>query len=117
MFFSVSSARRKPRPHSHSHVTFFAATRAIALSNDKHLPSTLAGADILLVKPGLPYLDVILRLRQSTNLPVAAYHVSGEYSMLKVRCRTDFRAKERGESIPGMVRQSLRMCTHESRQA
>jgi len=41
------------------------------------------GADILLVKPGLPYLDVILRLRQSTNLPVAAYHVSGEYSMLK----------------------------------
>merc|ERR1712087_842974 len=43
----------------------------------------LEGADILLVKPGLPYLDVILRLRQSTNLPVAAYHVSGEYSMLK----------------------------------
>ena len=43
----------------------------------------LEGADILLVKPGLPYLDVILRLRQSTSLPVAAYHVSGEYSMLK----------------------------------
>mmetsp|Transcript_1404 Transcript_1404/g.2898 ORF Transcript_1404/g.2898 Transcript_1404/m.2898 type:complete len:397 (+) Transcript_1404:24-1214(+) len=43
----------------------------------------LEGADILLVKPGLPYLDVILRLRQSTHLPVAAYHVSGEYSMLK----------------------------------
>mmetsp|Transcript_39635 Transcript_39635/g.92647 ORF Transcript_39635/g.92647 Transcript_39635/m.92647 type:complete len:395 (-) Transcript_39635:353-1537(-) len=43
----------------------------------------LEGADILLVKPGLPYLDVILRLRQATNLPVAAYHVSGEYSMLK----------------------------------
>eukprot|EP00967_Tisochrysis_lutea_P029586 scaffold34591_cov32-Tisochrysis_lutea.AAC.2 len=41
------------------------------------------GADILLVKPGLPYLDVVHRLRQSTNLPVAAYHVSGEYSMLK----------------------------------
>jgi len=41
------------------------------------------GADILLVKPGLPYLDVILRLRQSSNLPIAAYHVSGEYSMLK----------------------------------
>jgi len=41
------------------------------------------GADILLVKPGLPYLDVVHRLRQSTSLPVAAYHVSGEYSMLK----------------------------------
>jgi len=43
----------------------------------------LEGADIMMVKPGLPYLDVIHRLKQSTNLPVAAYHVSGEYSMLK----------------------------------
>ena len=47
------------------------------------IPAHTAGADILLVKPGLPYLDVVLRLRQSTSLPVAAYHVSGEYSMLK----------------------------------
>jgi len=43
----------------------------------------LEGADMLMVKPGLPYLDVIHRLKQVTNLPVAAYHVSGEYSMLK----------------------------------
>merc|ERR1719326_1003218 len=43
----------------------------------------LEGADIMMVKPGLPYLDVIHRLKQNTNLPVAAYHVSGEYSMLK----------------------------------
>ena len=41
------------------------------------------GADMLMVKPGMPYLDVILRLRQSTNLPISAYHVSGEYAMLK----------------------------------
>ncbi len=41
------------------------------------------GADILMVKPGLPYLDVAYRLRTHTNLPIAAYHVSGEYSMLK----------------------------------
>jgi porphobilinogen synthase len=41
------------------------------------------GADILMVKPGLPYLDVITRMRQATDLPIAAYHVSGEYSMLK----------------------------------
>jgi len=41
------------------------------------------GADMLMAKPGLPYLDVILRLRQATNLPIAAYHVSGEYAMLK----------------------------------
>jgi len=43
----------------------------------------MEGADMLMVKPGLPYLDVIYRLRQSSNLPIAAYHVSGEYSMLK----------------------------------
>ena len=43
----------------------------------------LEGADMLMVKPGLPYLDVIYRLRQASNLPIAAYHVSGEYSMLK----------------------------------
>lgn len=41
------------------------------------------GADVLMVKPGMPYLDVILRLRQTTNLPIAVYHVSGEYAMLK----------------------------------
>ena len=40
------------------------------------------GADILMVKPALMYLDVIARLRESTNLPLAAYNVSGEYSML-----------------------------------
>ena len=41
------------------------------------------GADMLMVKPGMPYLDIIYRLRESTNLPIAAYHVSGEYAMLK----------------------------------
>ena len=42
------------------------------------------GADILMVKPGLPYADVIQRVRQLSALPVAVYHVSGEYTMLKV---------------------------------
>ena len=41
------------------------------------------GADIMMVKPALPYLDVIARLRARTNLPVAAYQVSGEYAMIK----------------------------------
>ena len=40
------------------------------------------GADILMVKPALFYLDVITKLRQQTNRPIAAYHVSGEYSMV-----------------------------------
>lgn len=41
------------------------------------------GADIVMVKPGLSYLDVISKLRQHTDLPVAAYNVSGEYAMVK----------------------------------
>lgn len=41
------------------------------------------GADILMVKPAMAYLDVISRLRDEFDLPVAAYHVSGEYAMIK----------------------------------
>jgi porphobilinogen synthase len=41
------------------------------------------GADILMVKPALPYLDVICRIREEFDLPVAAYNVSGEYAMIK----------------------------------
>jgi len=41
------------------------------------------GVDILMVKPAMPYLDIITRLRQEFSLPVAAYQVSGEYSMIK----------------------------------
>ena len=41
------------------------------------------GADLIMVKPALAYLDVIYRARQEIDLPLAAYHVSGEYAMLK----------------------------------
>ena len=41
------------------------------------------GADIMMVKPGLAYLDIICRLRDESELPIAAYNVSGEYSMVK----------------------------------
>jgi porphobilinogen synthase len=41
------------------------------------------GADVVMVKPALPYLDVIRRVKDATRLPVAAYNVSGEYSMVK----------------------------------
>jgi len=44
------------------------------------------GADMLMVKPGMPYLDVIRRLKDNSNLPIAAYHVSGEYAMIKAAC-------------------------------
>ncbi len=41
------------------------------------------GADMLMVKPALPYLDILAELRRRFDLPLAAYHVSGEYAMLK----------------------------------
>jgi porphobilinogen synthase len=51
------------------------AMREIALDLDE-------GADIVMVKPALPYLDVIRRVKDATGMPVAAYNVSGEYSMI-----------------------------------
>jgi porphobilinogen synthase len=41
------------------------------------------GADIVMVKPALPYLDVVRRVKEATRVPVAAYNVSGEYAMIK----------------------------------
>ncbi len=41
------------------------------------------GADIVMVKPGLPYLDVVRAVKESVGVPVSVYHVSGEYAMLK----------------------------------
>jgi porphobilinogen synthase len=41
------------------------------------------GADMVMVKPALPYLDVVRRVKDATHLPVAAYNVSGEYAMVK----------------------------------
>ena len=51
------------------------ATREVALDVDQ-------GADVLMVKPALPYLDIVRRVREGFDHPVAAYNVSGEYAML-----------------------------------
>jgi porphobilinogen synthase len=45
------------------------------------------GADVVMVKPATPYLDVIRLVKEETGAPVAAFHVSGEYSMLKAAAR------------------------------
>jgi len=45
------------------------------------------GADIVMVKPAVPYLDVITRVKEAFNYPTAAYHVSGEYAMIKAAAR------------------------------
>ena len=41
------------------------------------------GADIIMIKPGMPYLDIVSQVRQVIDLPIAVYNVSGEYAMLK----------------------------------
>lgn len=70
------------------------ALRESALDEDE-------GADILMVKPALFYLDVICRLRERTDLPIAAYNVSGEYSMILA-------SAERGwGEMTAMARESL----------
>lgn len=48
---------------------------------------TQEGADFLMVKPALAYLDVIQTLKNNFDLPIAAYNVSGEYAMLKASAR------------------------------
>lgn len=53
------------------------------------------GADILIVKPALPYLDIIRALRERFDLPVAAYQVSGEYAMIKAAARLGWIEEER----------------------
>ncbi|ADR18095.1 porphobilinogen synthase [Calditerrivibrio nitroreducens] len=53
------------------------------------------GADILMVKPALPYLDIIRDLRETFDLPIAAYNVSGEYSMIMAAVRNGWVDKDR----------------------
>jgi porphobilinogen synthase len=53
------------------------------------------GADIIMVKPALPYLDVINRVREEFDLPVAAYNVSGEYAMVKAAAQQGWLDEER----------------------
>ena len=64
------------------------------------------GVDIVMVKPALPYLDVIRRVRDATHLPVAAYNVSGEYSMLKAATQNGWLDEERAvlETLTGIKR-------------
>ena len=59
------------------------------------------GADIIIVKPALFYLDIIYRIRESTDVPIAAYNVSGEYSMISACSRSGC-----GELIE-MVKESI----------
>jgi porphobilinogen synthase len=75
------------------------ALREVALDIDE-------GADIVMVKPALAYLDIIYQVRQQYNLPVAAYNVSGEFSMIKAAAKMGWIDGERAmmESLIAMKR-------------
>lgn len=53
------------------------------------------GADMVMVKPGLAYLDIVSRAKQNFNIPIAAYNVSGEYSMLKAAAQNGWVDEQR----------------------
>ncbi len=75
------------------------AMREVALDIDE-------GADIVMVKPALPYLDIIARVKGEFGLPVAAYSVSGEYAMLKAAGQLGWLDEERAvlEALTGIRR-------------
>ena len=64
------------------------------------------GADMVMVKPALPYLDVIRAVRESVDLPVAAYNVSGEYAMLKAAAQKGWLDEKRAvlETLTSIAR-------------
>ena len=64
------------------------------------------GADMLMVKPALAYMDVICRVKEASNLPVAAYNVSGEYAMVKAAALNGWIDEERVvmETLTGFKR-------------
>ena len=64
------------------------------------------GADIIMVKPALAYMDIIRRVKDTFNIPTAAYNVSGEYSMIKAAARNGWIDEERVmmETLIGMRR-------------
>jgi porphobilinogen synthase len=59
-----------------------------------------------MVKPALPYLDVLRRVREATDLPVAAYNVSGEYAMIKAAVQNGWLDEQRTvlEALTGIKR-------------
>jgi porphobilinogen synthase len=88
-------------PGSGDRLGYQASYRNPRLARRESALDEAEGADMLMVKPALFYLDVLSRLRGSTDLPLAAYNVSGEYSML-------IAAAERGwGDLPAMAREAL----------
>jgi len=64
------------------------------------------GADIIMVKPALSYLDVLYKMKENFNMPIAAYNVSGEYSMIKAAAKLGYMDEKsvRDESLISIKR-------------
>jgi porphobilinogen synthase len=64
------------------------------------------GADIVMIKPALPYLDIVARVKAEFGVPTAAYHVSGEYAMLKAAVERGWIDEERAmlETLTSIAR-------------
>ena len=76
------------------------------------------GADMVMVKPAMPYLDIIQRVRERFDVPVAAYNVSGEYAMVKAAAKNNWIDEKRVtlEILTGIHRAGARHSPHLSRQ-
>ena len=60
------------------------------------------GADMVMVKPAMPYLDVLSEVRRATRAPIAAYQVSGEYAMIKAAAAAGW-LDERAAALEALV--------------
>ena len=83
------AARATRRPTRWTPANSDEALREVALDIDE-------GADMVMVKPGLPYLDIVRRVKDAFGVPTFAYQVSGEYAMLKARRRARLARLEQG---------------------
>ena len=55
------------------------------------------GADIVMVKPGLPYLDIVREVKNAVNVPVSVYNISGEYAMIKAAAKMGWIDEEQSD--------------------
>jgi porphobilinogen synthase len=64
------------------------------------------GADIVMVKPGLPYLDIVREVKNAVNVPVSVYNISGEYAMIKAAAKMGWINEEKAilETLTGFKR-------------
>ena len=78
---------------------------------DEVMKDVAEGADIIMIKPGMPYLDIVAKVRDAIDLPIAVYNVSGEYAMLKAAAQNGWLDNDKAiiESLTCIKRASADM--------